>query len=79
MKKEVIIWSEGTRMAADLFLPDDLRDGEKRPAILLCHGWAGPKSHLSSTYASLFLQRRVCMPDLRLPRMVRKRRPNRHT
>lgn len=38
MKREVIIWSEGTRMAADLFLPDDLRDGEKRPAILLCHG-----------------------------------------
>ncbi|HYA36277.1 MAG TPA: alpha/beta fold hydrolase [Candidatus Binataceae bacterium] len=51
MKKEVTIWSEGTRMAGDLFLPDDLRDGEKRPAILLCHGWAGPKSHLSATYA----------------------------
>ncbi len=54
MKKEVIIWSEGTRMAGDLFLPDDLREGEKRAAILLCHGWAGPKSHLSSTYAPFF-------------------------
>lgn len=51
MKKEVTIWSEGTRLAADLFVPDDLRDGEKRPAILLCHGWGGPKSHLSATYA----------------------------
>jgi len=54
MKKEVTIWSEGTRMAGDLFLPDDLRDAEKRPAILLCHGWGGPKSHLSSTYAPFF-------------------------
>lgn len=54
MKREVTVWSEGTRMAADLFLPDDLRDGEKRPAILLCHGWGGPKSHLSSTYAPYF-------------------------
>lgn len=78
MKKEVIIWSEGTRMAADLFLPDDLRDGEKRPAILLCHGWAGPKSHLSSTYAPYFCKGGF-VPDVRLPRMVRKRCPNRHT
>jgi uncharacterized protein len=54
MKKEVVIWSEGTRVAGDLFLPDDLKDGEKRPAILLCHGWAGPKSHLSATYAPFF-------------------------
>ena len=51
MKKEIIIWSEGTRMAADLFVPDGLRDGEKRPAILLCHGWAGPK--LSRVTSSL--------------------------
>lgn len=54
MKKEVTIWSEGTRIAADLFLPDDLRAGEKRAAILLCHGWGGPKSHLSQTYAPFF-------------------------
>lgn len=54
MKNEVTIWSEGTRMAGDLFIPDDLRSGEKRPGILLCHGWGGPKSHLSSTYAPWF-------------------------
>jgi dienelactone hydrolase len=56
MKREVTVWSEGTRMAGDLFIPDDLRSGEKRPAILLCHGWGGPKSHLSSTYAPWFCQ-----------------------
>ena len=52
--KTVTIWSEGTRMAGDLFLPDDLEPGERRPAILLCHGWAGPKAHLSRTYAPFF-------------------------
>lgn len=54
MKQPVTVWSEGTRLAADLFKPDDLADGERRAAILLCHGWAGPKSHLSDTYAPYF-------------------------
>lgn len=56
MKKEISIWSEGTRLAADLFVPDNLTEGEKAPAILLCHGWAGPKSHLSATYAPYFCE-----------------------
>ncbi len=54
--KTVIIWSEGTRMSADLFVPDNLTRGERRPAILLCHGWAGPKAHLSRTYAPFFCE-----------------------
>jgi uncharacterized protein len=54
MKRAVTIWSEGTRMAGDLFVPDGLKDGERRAAILLCHGWAGPKSHLNTTYAPAF-------------------------
>lgn len=56
MKEEITIWSEGTRLAADLFLPDDLREGETRPAILLCHGWGGSKAHLSKTYAPCFCE-----------------------
>lgn len=56
MKKEITIWSEGTRMAADLFVPDDLKDGERRATVLLCHGWAGPKAHLSRTYAPFFCE-----------------------
>ena len=54
--KAVTIWSEGTRMAADLFTPEDLKAGERRPAIVLCHGWGGPKSHLSQTYAPFFCE-----------------------
>ena len=51
MRKAVTIWSEGTKLAGDLFIPDDIKPGEKRPAVLLCHGWGGLKEHLSSTYA----------------------------
>jgi uncharacterized protein len=56
MTQAVTIWSEGTRMAADLFVPDDMTAGERRPAILLCHGWAGPKAHLSRSYAPAFCE-----------------------
>lgn len=56
MKTEVNIWSEGTKLCGDLFIPDDLKSGEKRPAIQLCHGWGGPKEHLNNTYAPFFLE-----------------------
>jgi dienelactone hydrolase len=55
MRREITIWSEGTRMAGDLFVPEDEGDG-KRPAILLCHGWGGPKEHLNNTYAPRFCE-----------------------
>jgi dienelactone hydrolase len=48
------LWSEGTRIAADLFLPEPENADSRHPAILLCHGWGGPKAHLSSTYAPYF-------------------------
>jgi dienelactone hydrolase len=56
MMRSVTIWSEGTRLAGDLFIPEDLKSGEKRPTILLCHGWGGPKEHLSATYAPFFCE-----------------------
>lgn len=62
MKQPITVWSEGTRLAADLFIPDDFKTGEKRPAILLCHGWAGPRTQLSNTYAPFFCEAGfVCM------------------
>lgn len=51
MKTDITIWSEGVRLAGNLFKPDDLATDERRPAILLCHGWGGPKEHLNNTYA----------------------------
>ncbi|MDP6604952.1 MAG: alpha/beta fold hydrolase [Dehalococcoidia bacterium] len=39
-------WSEGTRLAGDLYRPGpDAGDGP-HPAIVLCHGWGGTKQHL---------------------------------
>ena len=40
----VKIWSEGTRIAGDLYRPNDIAEGEKRAAIILSHGWGGTKS-----------------------------------
>lgn len=46
----VLIWSEGSRMAADLYSP--VAPGP-HPAVLLCHGWGGEKAHLAR-YARKF-------------------------
>ncbi len=53
MPDKVTIWSEGTRLAGDLFVPEHA-DGEQLPAILLCHGWGGTKAHLNGIYPNRF-------------------------
>jgi dipeptidyl aminopeptidase/acylaminoacyl peptidase len=40
----VSFYSEGTRLAGDLFLPAGLAAGEKRSGILLCHGYTGVRN-----------------------------------
>lgn len=50
----ITIWSDGTRLAGDLWKPEGLAAEEKRPAILLVHGWGGLKSHLNQAYAPRF-------------------------
>ncbi len=54
MHQAVTIWSEGTQLAGDLWMPDGLAAADKLPAILLCHGWGGLKEHLNQTYAPWF-------------------------
>ena len=48
----VMIWSEGSRLAAEVFKPAGRP--APAPAILLCHGWGGLKSHLAENYAKPF-------------------------
>lgn len=48
----VEVWSEGTRMAADVYRP---AGAGPFPAVLLCHGWGGTKVRLAP-YARLFAQ-----------------------
>lgn len=49
----VTIWSEETRIAADLYHPPGFDPSVERPAILLCHGWGGMKAGLRR-HAELF-------------------------
>lgn len=50
----VDLWSEGTRIAGDLWTPPAADDGEHYPAIVMSHGWGGTKSHLNQAYARDF-------------------------
>ena len=37
--REVVFYSEGDKMAGTVYLPDDYKDGEKRPCIIANSGW----------------------------------------
>ena len=43
MKQPVTFYSEGMKLVGDLYLPDGLKAGERRPGVLLCHGYTGVK------------------------------------
>ena len=46
-RRALSLYSEGTRIAADLYMPPQEPPAEGFPGILLCHGWSGVKSQLS--------------------------------
>ena len=48
--REVVFYSEGDKMAGTVYLPDDYKDGEKRPCIIANSGWTG----LNMVYPALF-------------------------
>jgi hypothetical protein len=39
MPKFVTFYSEGVKLAGDLMLPADIKPGERRAGIVLCHGY----------------------------------------
>ncbi len=43
MKRAVEFYSEGFKLQGDVYSPDNLKPGETRAAILLCHGYTGVK------------------------------------
>ena len=45
----ISFYSEGVRLAGDLFLPDDLKHGETRAGIVLCHGYTGVRTCICRT------------------------------
>jgi len=55
MKREdVAFYSEGCRLSAHLYLPDDRKEGEQRPAVVLAHGFTGVKEQILPAYAERF-------------------------
>ena len=44
MSKPVTFYSEGIELAGDLFLPADVKQGDRRAGIVLCHGYTGIRS-----------------------------------
>jgi dipeptidyl aminopeptidase/acylaminoacyl peptidase len=50
----VHFYSEGSRLEGDYFLPTDLRPGERRPGIVLCHGYSGIRNLILPDYAKIF-------------------------
>lgn len=54
-EKIVHFYSEGSKLEADYYLPDKLDEGERRPAIVLCHGYSGIRSVILRDYAEYFV------------------------
>jgi dipeptidyl aminopeptidase/acylaminoacyl peptidase len=55
-KRDVTIWSDGVRMAGDLYLPKGLKPDEKLPAVLFCAGTSGTKKGTPQKLAPRFVQ-----------------------
>jgi uncharacterized protein len=41
MSRRVSFYSDGVKLAGDLFIPADVKPGERRAGIVLCHGYTG--------------------------------------
>ncbi len=52
-QRSVTLWSDGTRMAGDLYLPKDLKPGDKRPGVIFCQGTGGVKKTTAAHYGPL--------------------------
>lgn len=55
-KRNVTIWSDGVRMAGDLYLPKGLKKDAKLPAVLFCAGTSGTKKGTPQKLAPRFVQ-----------------------
>jgi len=56
-RKQVVIWSDGVRMAGDVYRPKNLQPADKLPAIVFVHGTGGVKKMVwSIKLATAFAQ-----------------------
>ena len=64
MKNPVTFYSEGYRLVGDVYYPADLRLGEKRAGIVLCHGYTGVKDSLFAGQCTRAHRGWLCRYDL---------------
>jgi len=53
-RESITIWSQGVRLAGDIYKPGNLKTTEKLPGILMVPGWGGSKKNLGKNYAPHF-------------------------
>jgi dipeptidyl aminopeptidase/acylaminoacyl peptidase len=53
-RRAITIWSDGTRMAGDLYLPKDRKPDEKLPSIVFVNGTGGSKRKLPARLGPVF-------------------------
>ncbi len=52
--QEITIWSQGVRLAGDIYKPKGLAADAKLPGILMVPGWGGNKGNVGRNYAKHF-------------------------
>lgn len=53
-RESITLWSQGARLAGDIYKPGNLNATEKLPGILMVPGWGGSKKNLGKNYAPHF-------------------------
>src|SRR5688572_25813760 len=56
IEKQTTFFSEGSRLQATLYYPDDLSDGAKRPALIVNSGYQGFNEFYPKMFARLMTQ-----------------------
>ena len=51
MRSNISFKSNGLKVAGHLYVPDDYKKGEKRPAIVISHPFGGVKEQTAGLYA----------------------------
>ena len=59
MSKPVSFYSEGVKLAGDLFLPADVKQGDRRAGIVLCHGYTDVRTSIASRRGRFCSSRRT--------------------
>jgi uncharacterized protein len=56
MKQDVTFSSEGLNLSGWLYVPDDLESGDKRPAVVMAHGFSAVKEMYLENFAEKFVE-----------------------